>query len=137
MGAFGPYFYAVRRAFHNEIDNARLVRVYGKPNEHRPEWHGSAEPVDVTTKPIMGNPDPGRVGTSYVERSNLSMRTSPRRFARLGLGFSKKFENLAATIALYVAWHNFCRVHQTLRTTPAVAAGIASRVWRIKDLLTC
>jgi len=70
-----------------------------------------------------------------VERSNLSVRTSLRRFTRLALGFSKKLDNLKATVALYIAWYNFCRVHQTLRRTPAMAAGITDHVWTIQELL--
>ncbi len=82
-------------------------------------------------RPISGNPDPEHISTSYVERQNLTMRMSMRRFTRLTNAFSKKVENLAAAVSLHFAYYNFCRVHKTLGTTPAVAAGIADHVWNV------
>lgn len=134
--AFRPYFYAVPRTFGNDIDFAQLSKVYSRPNDQGPGWYGPPEVIATTAKPITGDPDAEHISTSYVERSNLSMRTSLRRFTRLALGFSKKFENLAATIALYVAWYNFCRIHQTLRQTPAMAAGLTDHVWELEEVLT-
>ena len=86
-------------------------------------------------KVVSGNPDPKHVSTSYVERQNLTMRMSMRRFTRLTNGFSKKIENHIAAVSLYFMYYNFCRVHQTLRVTPAMEAGIANHVWGIEELL--
>ena len=133
--AFKPYYYAVPRTFGNDLDYAQLVKVYSGAGDSGPGWYAPPDVVAVTAKPITGDPDADHISTSYVERSNLSMRTSLRRFTRLALGFSKKRENLAATVALYVAWYNFCRIHSTLRATPVVAAGLAERTWSIEDLL--
>lgn len=83
----------------------------------------------------MGSPDPKHIITSYVERSNLSMRMGMRRFTRLTNGFSKKVENHAASVALYFAHYNFCRIHRTLSVTPAMEAGLAEHLWTIDELL--
>ena len=85
--------------------------------------------------PVMGQPDPERICTSIVERSNLSLRMGLRRFTRLTNGFSRKLETHAAAVMLWYCFYNFCRVHKTLRITPAMAAGLTSRVWDIRDLL--
>jgi hypothetical protein len=86
-------------------------------------------------KEIVGNPDPRRVSTSYVERQNLTMRMSMRRFTRLTNGFSKKLENLAHAVALHFMHYNFVRIHQTLRCTPAMAAGVTMKLWEIEDIV--
>ena len=83
----------------------------------------------------MGNPDPAKMCTSHVERQNLTIRMQMRRLTRLTNAFSKKWEKLWAAYCLHFAWYNFCRIHQTLRVTPAMQAGIASNVWEIADLL--
>lgn len=134
--AFRPYYYAVPRTFGNDLDYAQLVKVYGGAGDSGPGWYAPPEVVAVTAKPITGDPDAAHISTSYVERSNLSVRTSLRRFTRLALGFSKKRENLAATVALYVAWYNFCRPHQTLRRTPAMAASLTDHVWTVQEILS-
>jgi len=84
---------------------------------------------------MIGNPDEKHVSTSYVERANLSMRMSMRRFTRLTNAFSKKIENHAASVAIYFTWYNFGRVHQTLKTTPAIKAGVASHVWSVDEMV--
>jgi hypothetical protein len=84
---------------------------------------------------IRGNPDPGKISTSYAERFNLSTRMQMRRFARLTNGFSKKLENHRAAVALWVAFYNFCRVHETLRMTPAMALGVTDHIWTIGELI--
>jgi hypothetical protein len=84
----------------------------------------------------MGTPDPQHINTSYVERQNLTMRMSMRRFTRLTNGFSKKIENHVAAIALHYMHYNFCRIHQTLRVTPAMAAGVTGRLWSIEDVIS-
>jgi hypothetical protein len=86
-------------------------------------------------KTVMGDPDPAHVSTSYVERQNLTMRMSMRRFTRLTNGFSKKAENHCHAVALHYMYYNYCRVHQTLRVTPAMEAGLADRIWTIGDLI--
>jgi hypothetical protein len=84
---------------------------------------------------MMGNPDPKHVSTSFVERQNLSMRMGIRRFTRLTNAFSKKVENHAASVVLWFAYYNFCRVHQTLRVTPAMEAGLSDHIWAIEELV--
>ncbi len=90
----------------------------------------------AVTKEITGNPDPKHISTSYVERQNMTMRMSMRRFTRLTNAFSKKLENHAATVALYFMYYNFARVHQTLRVTPAMEAGISTHVWSLAELVS-
>lgn len=85
--------------------------------------------------PVSGNPDEAHISTSHVERSNLNLRMHMRRLTRLVNAFSKKLENLKVAVALYVAWYNFCRVHMTVRVTPAMEAGIADHVWEMRELL--
>jgi hypothetical protein len=84
---------------------------------------------------VIGTPDPLHISTSYVERSNLSLRMHCRRFTRLTNAFSKKLDNLKAAVSLYMAWYNFCRVHQTLRVTPAMQAGLTDHIWSVAELL--
>jgi hypothetical protein len=91
--------------------------------------------VETITKIRIGEPDPSRICTSIVERGNLTMRMSIRRLTRLTNAFSKKWENLKAMLALYFAYYNFCRIHSTIRCTPAMEAGITRTVWTIRDLL--
>ena len=86
-------------------------------------------------KVVSGNPDPKHVSTSFVERQNLTMRMSMRRFTRLTNAFSKKFENHCHSVALYFMYYNFCRVHQTLRVTPAMESGLADHVWSLEELI--
>jgi hypothetical protein len=86
-------------------------------------------------KTVIGDPDPAHVSTSYVERQNLTMRMSMRRFTRLTNGFSKKVENHAHAVALHFMYYNFCRVHQTLRVTPAMEAKLADHIWTVGELI--
>jgi hypothetical protein len=111
------------------------VKIYATPREGE-QRYSPAEVVDARPKPILGNPDPARICTSHVERQNLTMRMQIRRLTRLTNAFSKKWENLWAALCLYFAWYNFVRIHQTLRVTPAMAAGISDRVWDIQDLVS-
>jgi IS1 family transposase len=128
------YLTAVDRAFDEDIDYAMLVKIYGEPNEHQKRY-SPAVCVGCETKAITGNPDPKHISTSFAERQNLSMRTSMRRFTRLTNAFSKKLENHAAAVALYFTWYNLGRVHQTLKITPAMAAGVADHVWGVDELI--
>jgi IS1 family transposase len=128
-----PYLEAVESAFGGEIDYAMLVKIYGKPQEEI--RYSPAQILNVQTVTVEGNPDPKHISTSYVERQNLTMRMSMRRFTRLTNGFSKKLENHMHAIALHYMFYNFCRIHKTLRCTPAMEAGISKTVWEIEDIL--
>jgi IS1 family transposase len=127
------YLDAVEGAFGCDIDYAMLVKTYESSQEET--RYSPAVCTSCERKPIMGRPDPRYISTSYVERSNLSMRMGIRRFTRLTNAFSKKIENHAAAVALYYMHYNFCRVHQTLRVTPAMEAGITDHIWTIEEAL--
>lgn len=128
------YLNAVEDAFGGEIDFSQLVKLYGNSPESEVRY-SPAECTGIEIKQIQGNPDLKHISTSYVERQNLTMRMSMRRFTRLTNGFSKKAYNMACAIALHFMYYNFCRIHQTLRVTPAMEAGVTDHVWEIGDLL--
>jgi IS1 family transposase len=128
------YLTAVPDAFGEGIDYAQLVKVYGNDPEGQKRY-SPAQCLGTTRQAVIGNPDPQHVSTSYIERQNLTMRMSMRRFTRLTNAFSKKIENHVAALALHYMHYNFCRIHQTLRITPAMAAGITDHVWEISDIL--
>jgi IS1 family transposase len=127
------YAEAVEGAFGADIDYAMLIKTYESSQEET--RYSPAVCTSCEQKPMMGNPDPKHISTSYVERQNLSMRMGIRRFTRLTNGFSKKVENHAASVALYFMHYNFCRVHRSLRVTPAMEAGLTSHVWTIEEML--
>jgi len=129
------YLQAVEGAFGNDVDYAMLVKIYGDAPRDKETRYSPAECIGCNATPIVGNPDPAHISTSYVERHNLTMRMSMRRFARLTNAFSKKLDNHIAALSLYFMYYNFCRVHQTLRVTPAMQAGIASEIWPLQRLL--
>jgi IS1 family transposase len=135
------YVDAVENAFGSEIDFAMLVKLYG-PEIKGDVRYSPPEFVEAKPKVIQGNPDPKHISTSFVERQNLTMRMSMRRFTRLTNGFSKKIENLEYAVALHYMYYNFCRIHKTLTpkasigVTPAMAAGITNRIWTIGDIIT-
>jgi IS1 family transposase len=128
------YVDAVEDAFGADIDYAMLIKMFGndRPGEAR---YSPAECTGCKQVAITGNPESKHISTSYVERQNLTMRMSMRRFTRLTNAFSKKIENHAAAVALYFMYYNFVRIHQTLRTTPAMAAGVTSKLWEISDIV--
>jgi IS1 family transposase len=128
------YLNAVEDAFGSEIDFAMLVKVYGS-DESNDRKYSPPECIGCHTVAITGRPDPQHISTSFVERQNLTMRMMMRRFTRLTNAFSKKVENHVAALALYFMYYNFCRVHQTLRVTPAMEAGVASHVWGVEELV--
>ena len=132
--AHRPYLQAIEDAFGMEVDYAQLHKIFGAatPDEAR---YSPATCIGCDMKTVSGNPDPKHVSTSFVERQNLSMRMGIRRFTRLTNAFSKKIENHAAAVVLWFAYYNFCRVHQTLRVTPAMEAGISDHVWEIGELV--
>jgi len=127
------YLEAVEGAFGADIDYSQLVKIYGASQEET--RYSPAECIGCERKRIMGNPDPEHVSTSYVERQNLTMRMGMRRFTRLTNAFSKKVENHAYQVALHFMHYNFCRIHQTLRVTPAMEAGLTYHVWTIREML--
>ena len=123
----GAYLVAVEEAFGADVDYAQLVKLYGKgPQETR---YSPAPCIGTRKRRVQGLPDMADVSTSYVERHNLTMRMSLRRFTRLTNAFSKKLENHCHALALYFVWYNWCRVHKTLGQTPAQTAGLADRTY--------
>jgi len=131
-----PYLQAVDDAFGGDIDYAMLIKIYGNPQSTTDQRRYSpAVCTGIEKHPICGKPDEKEVSTSYVERQNLTMRMSMRRFTRLTNGFSKKIENLEAAVALHFMHYNFCRIHKTLRVTPAMEAGIANHAWTLEEII--
>lgn len=128
------YVEAVEEAFGMDVDYAMLVKQYGKPI-HGENRYSPPQLTGANRTRIQGNPDMAHASTSYVERQNLTMRMHMRRFTRLTNAFSKKAENHANAIALHFAYYNFVRIHQTLRMTPAMAAGVTDRLWEMADLV--
>lgn len=131
-----PYLNAVADAFGNNIDFAQLIKVYGQPHDSTERRRYSpAECSGTTIGKVVGAPDVEHISTSYVERQNLTMRMSMRRFTRLTNAFSKKFANHEAAVALHFMYYNFCRQHKTLRVTPAMQAGVCDYIWTMEDVL--
>lgn len=132
---FLPYRNAIRDAFGQRAVHGVIVKTYSVTNlaKEAATRYSPAAVVAVAREVVSGVPE--HISTSYVERSNLTLRMSSKRFARLSNGFSKKLEPHCAAVSLYVAHYNLCRVHESLRSTPAMALGIADRVWTIGDLL--
>ncbi len=130
------YAEAVEGAFGMEVDYAMLIKVYGSSPD-RPDTHYSpAACIGTRTGILIGDPDRNHISTSFVERQNLNLRMGVRRFTRLTNAFSKKFENHCHMVAIYHAYYNFCRVHQTLRVTPAMEAGLTDHVWTLEALVS-
>ena len=128
------YLEAVDGAFGSNVDYAMLVKLYGDA----PNPSGRYSPAECTgakKTPINGRPDKAHISTSYVERQNLTMRMHMRRFTRLTNAFSKKIENHEHAVALHCMFYNFVRIHKTLRCSPAMAAGVTTRLWEIKDIV--
>jgi IS1 family transposase len=130
-----PYLEAVQDTFGQEIDFATLQKIYGKAEEGPETRYSPAVCMGARKAIISGSPDYNHISTSYVERQNLTMRMSMRRFTRLTNGFSKKIENLEHAVALHYMHYNFCRIHQSLRVTPAMEAGISDHVWSLEELI--
>lgn len=128
------YIPAVDLNLSDRCDFAQLIKIYASPREGE-QRYSPGEVVETIPIVISGSPNPYRICTSHIERQNLTMRMHVRRLTRLTNGFSKKFESHKAAIALHFAYYNFCKLHQTLRVTPAMETGIADRVWNIADLL--
>jgi transposase-like protein/IS1 family transposase len=131
---FKPYIKAVEMLLRDRAHFAQLIKVYGASRDGE-QRYSPAEVVDSVPVEIMGRPVRERICTSHIERQNLSIRMGMRRMTRLTNAFSKKWENLQAAYSLWFAFYNFCRVHKTLRITPAMEAGIASHPWTVAELV--
>jgi IS1 family transposase len=129
-----PYLSAVDYAFGTDIDYATLTKLYG-PDGDSEKRYSPASCIGCVSQVVTGDPDPKHISTSYVERQNLTMRMSMRRFTRLTNAFSRKIENHVAMTALYFMFYNFGRVHQTLRVTPAMEAGVTEHVWSVDEIV--
>lgn len=128
------YLTAVEEAFGADVDYSQLIKIYGNPIEPDTRY-SPGECIGCKQERIIGNPDPMQISTSHVERQNLTMRMSIRRFTRLTNAFSKKLENHAAAVALHFMHYNFARIHKTLRCTPAMATGVSDHVWSIEEIV--
>lgn len=131
---FKPYAHAVKNHLRKPVDFARLIKVYGVSRDGE-QRYSPAEVVDAVPTPVFGNPVKALICTSHVERVNLSIRMGMRRMTRLTNGFSKKWDNLEAAYSLWFAYYNFCRVHQTLKVTPCMEAGLENHIWTIAELI--
>ncbi len=129
------YLDAVEEAFGADIDYAMLQKIYGAPSDEETRRYSPAKCVGCDLKVVSGNPDPKHVSTSYVERQNLTLRMQNRRFTRLTNAHSKKVDNHRHMVALHYMHYNYCRIHSTLRVTPAQEAGLADHVWSVMDLI--
>jgi IS1 family transposase len=129
-----PYLQAVEDAFGSEIDYAQLVKIYGEGPKTEARY-SPAQCMGTRIAKVTGKPESGHVSTSFIERQNLTMRMSMRRFTRLTNGFSKKVENHEHAIAIHYMFYNFARIHQTLRVTPAMEAGVSDHVWELEEII--
>ena len=131
---YGCYINAVEKAFGGAIDYAMLVKIYGDDSNAQKRYT-PAPFINAEKRTMAGNPDVKHISTSFVERQNLTMRMGMRRFTRLTNGFSKKIDNLAHAVALHFMHYNFVRIHKTLKTTPALEAGVTSKLWSMIDIV--
>jgi len=132
--AHKPYLSAVEDAFGADIDYAVLQKLYGADPEGEKRY-SPATCIGLKCEIVTGNPHPKHISTSYVERQNLTMRMHMRRFTRLTNAFSKKAQMHAHAVAIHFMWYNFAKIHQTLRVTPAMAAGVTDRLWDAEDII--
>lgn len=132
--AWAGYPKAIENTLADRVDFCQLIKVYRATPEGERRY-SPAEVVATEAVPVLGTPDPKRVCTSIVERNNLTIRTQMRRMTRLTLGFSKKWENLWAAYCLHFAYYNFCRIHKTLRVTPAMESELTDHVWDLAELI--
>jgi IS1 family transposase len=129
------YLGAIKSAFQNDIDYAIVQKLYGTPVKEGETRYTPAKCVGCEKTARIGKPDLKHANTSFIERQNLTMRMGMRRFTRLTNAFSKKVENHIATMAIFYCHYNFVRIHQTLRVTPAMAAGVTDRLWGVEDIV--
>lgn len=128
------YLEAIEGAFGDDVDYAQLVKLYDAASESQRRY-SPAECTGEIKTPITGKPDPKYISTSYSERQNLNIRMGNRRMTRLTNAFSKRAENHAHMMSIYFMHYNFVRIHQTLKVTPAMAAGVSKRLWEMSDLV--
>jgi IS1 family transposase len=131
---YGPYFDAIHTVLAHRVEYGQIIKSYGT-EDHDDHRYSPPQVVDITIRRMWGNPDPEKICTSYVERQNLTLCMSMRRLTRLTNAYSRKWENLRAAYALQFAYYNLCRVHQTLRCTPAMESKITNHVWELRELL--
>lgn len=129
------YLEAVEEAFGADVDYAQLQKIYGAPSDEEQRHYSPARCIGCEMKAVSGDPDPKHVSTSYVERHNLTMRMSMRRFTRLTNAFSKKVQNHTAMVAIHAVHYNFARIHKSLRITPAMACGLSDHVWSLEEII--
>lgn len=129
---YGVFFEAIENAFGFDIDYAMLIKIYGHDTTEK--RYSPPECIETIPKHIIGNPNPKYISTSYAERQNLTMQMNIRRFTRLTNAFSEKVENLAHAVALHFMYYNFCRIHRSLRVTPAMEAGVTDHLWNLEDV---
>ena len=129
------YLEAVEGAFGEDVDYAQLVKIYGAAPDGPQRRYSPAECIGAKKRRVAGSPELAAVSTSHVERQNLTMRMSMRRFTRLTNAFSKKLDNHIYALALHFVHYNFCRIHKSLKTSPAMAAGIADTLWSLDDVI--
>ena len=129
------YLSAVEEAFAGQVDYAQLVKMYGAAPEGPEVRYSPAQCIGCERIGVTGSPDPNHVSTSYVERHNLTLRMGMRRYTRLTNAHSKKLRNHTAALGLFLCFYNFCRIHRSIRCTPAMAAGVSSRLWSVEDLV--
>ena len=127
--------WAIPEAFGYDVNHGMVVKNFNNPSVAERRRYSPPAIIAIKTKQNSGSSHNGQITTSHVERHNLTVRMQNRRFTRLTNAFSKKWENHEAMFALFAAWYNFCRVHMTLKTTPAVAAGLAKEPWTLERLL--
>ncbi len=131
-----PYLEAVEEVFGADIDYGQVQKIYSHlKGESAETRYSPGQCTGIRKRAVTGNPDMGQVSTSHVERMNLSIRMQNRRFTRLTNAFSKKLDNHIHALALYFAFYNFCRIHKSLRVSPAMAAGITDRLWSLEDII--
>jgi IS1 family transposase len=133
--AFQPYENAIDAGLYDRANHSSVMKVFSNSALPVPESYRPAKFIAVQKDVVSGWPDLDRAGTSHVERKNDTLRQWCKRLTRLTYAFSKKWDNLKAALALHFAHYNFCRVHDSLRITPAMAAGVTDRIWSIEDLL--
>jgi IS1 family transposase len=131
-----PYLEAVEDAFGSDIDYAQLVKLYGNDVGQTEVRYSPPICIGARKVRVTGNPDRALISTSHIERQNLTLRMSNRRFTRLTNAFSKKLENHKHAAAIHFMHYNFCRIHQTLRVTPAMQAGLTDHVWTLEEVVT-
>jgi hypothetical protein len=127
---------AIPSAFAHDVDHGMLIKQFGSPSKSDQRRYSPAKIIGIKRYQNAGHSEPSQLTTSHIERSNLSIRMSVRRMTRLTNAFSKSWENHVLMFALFVAFYNYCRPHMTLKSTPAVAAGLASETWSVERLLS-